>query len=55
MNEMDMQSMAWFATIAAFVAGIWIGVSIEAKRWRANADAIQRLESKGRLYKVERL
>lgn len=36
----------------AFVAGVLLGRWLEVRRWRRNADAIQRIESGGRLFKV---
>lgn len=39
--------------IVAFVFGLIIGCLAECSKWRANADNVMRLYSRGRLYKVE--
>jgi len=36
-----------------FTAGVIAGVELGFRRWRRNADEIQRVEWRGRLYKVE--
>lgn len=44
-----------YALVAlGLVLGLPIGAMIEARRWRLNADEIQRIESRGKLYKVRR-
>jgi hypothetical protein len=40
--------------IVGLSLGMWFGYSMEARKWRRNADQIQRIENKGRLYKVTR-
>jgi hypothetical protein len=38
--------------VLSVIFGLWLGTEVEATRWRDNADMIQNIESKGRLYKV---
>jgi hypothetical protein len=40
--------------ILTLAVGMMVGSRLEAARWRANADAIVRIESNGRLFKVSR-
>ncbi|MEL6280847.1 MAG: hypothetical protein AAFR28_18495, partial [Pseudomonadota bacterium] len=40
------------AAALGFTVGMLIGVRAEAQRWRANSNRIQRIESRGQLYKV---
>jgi hypothetical protein len=41
--------------VFALIGGIFIGIALEAQRWRDNADMIQSIESQGRLYKVTQI
>jgi len=52
-NLMDLD-VVFIVFISGLGLGAWFGSLLEAKGWRDNADQIQRLESKGRLYKVTR-
>lgn len=45
--------MGWI--LLALIVGAVLGITSEAYRWRRNADAIQRIESAGQLYKVTRM
>ena len=38
---------------SGLVGGFFLGVEMGYRRWRRNADEIQRVEWRGRLYKVE--
>ncbi len=37
----------------SFVAGLLVGLELGFRRWRRNADEIQRVEWRGKIYKVE--
>jgi len=41
------------AGLLGFLVGLLAGCEVSQRRWRDNADQIQRIEWRGRLYKVE--
>lgn len=47
--------MLFLEIVVSIAFGIWIGTITEAQRWRDNADMIQSIESKGKLFKVTQL
>ena len=50
MTDAAIFSIAGFSVGA--IVGMWFGILTESWRWMRNADAIQRIESGGKLYKV---
>jgi len=38
--------------IIGVLIGIWLGSTVESRRWRSNADQPMRINQKGRFYKV---
>ncbi len=52
-KEMEIGAI-WFWGVLSFVLGLWVGQKITEKRWTDNATDYRRLESGGKLYKVDR-
>jgi len=46
--------MLIYIGIACFAAGVWVGTQVEMSRWIENADKIQRIERRGKLFKVSK-
>ncbi len=54
MEQWIQQAMPWvIAGGSGLTVGLILGLELGFRRWRRNADEIQRVEWRGRLYKVE--
>lgn len=47
-----MESLVFGMFLTGLLAGALLGIFLENRRWRRNADDYRRIESGGRLYKV---
>ena len=45
--------MEFWIFSGGFFAGLMAGLELGFRRWRRNADELQRVEWRGKLYKVE--